>query len=190
MPAREVRTLRDLLFYQYAKVVACRSFGERDSLAAKRAHADFIRQKFRSLHDGWTPWSDIEREGRELVEAARRCVYCGAAERLTRAHLVPASLHATEHCTDCHTLHGDGNRVWACPACAARKGTRGLYAFYRLLRPGDPKSHDHIPPLVEKKYLRTVHDCLACLDLLDAADLDRDGKLTVLDIDFALSRWV
>lgn len=190
MPHRDVHTIRDLLFYQYAKVLACRAFGEPDSLAAKRQHYEFIDRAFRSLRDGWTPWSDIWEEGRELVEPPRRCVYCGAAAQLTRGHLVPASLHATDRCATCEVLHGPHNRVWTCPACADRKGSLGLYAFYRVLRPGDPKSHDHIPPLVEKGYLKTVHDCLACLGRLDDRDLDGDGRLTVLDIDFALARWV
>ena len=88
----------------------------------------------------------------------------------------------------CDTILGTHDQLWACRACNSRKGTMGLYTFFRLLYPNDRKFYDRIPPLVEKRYLKTVHDCLACLGCHDAGDLDGDGELTVLDIDFALSR--
>jgi DNA modification methylase len=42
------------------------------------------------------------------------------------------------------------------------------------------------PPLLEKKYLKTIINCHECAETLGKADLDRDGKITVLDIDFIL----
>lgn len=45
------------------------------------------------------------------------------------------------------------------------------------------------PPLVEKKYLKTVYQCLArCTQCLDSGDIDGDSELTVLDVDFAIKR--
>ena len=61
----------------------------------------------------------------------------------------------------------------------------GLYEFYRAKLPGERKYFDMIPALVEKKYLKTVIACLDCAECLDAADLDGDGEITVLDIDCA-----
>jgi hypothetical protein len=39
MPDREVQTLRDLLFYQYAKLIARPAFGQPDGVAANPAEA-------------------------------------------------------------------------------------------------------------------------------------------------------
>ncbi len=36
------------------------------------------------------------------------------------------------------------------------------------------------------KYLKTMYYCHKCADTLDKGDIDGDGKLTVLDIDFIL----
>ncbi|MBM4032881.1 MAG: HNH endonuclease [Planctomycetes bacterium] len=189
MPDREVETMRDLLYYQYAKLIARRAFGQPDGVAAKSKHYGFIKKTFRELRDGQIKWSDIVREDWQLVEAERRCAYCGASNDLAREHIVPSSLRVNERCATCDTIQGIHNQVWACRACNSRKGTMGLYAFYRTLFPADRKFYDRIPPLVEKKYLKTVHDCLACLGCHDAGDVDRDGELTVLDIDFALGRF-
>ncbi|MEW6665909.1 MAG: hypothetical protein AB1512_11895 [Thermodesulfobacteriota bacterium] len=36
----------------------------------------------------------------------------------------------------------------------------GLYAFFAKRLPSDRKFYDRIPPLAEKKYLKTVYECL------------------------------
>jgi hypothetical protein len=38
-------------------------------------------------------------------------------------------------------------------------GVQGLYSFYRLKHRGDKKFYDSIPPLLEKKYLKTIYNC-------------------------------
>jgi hypothetical protein len=40
--------------------------------------------------------------------------------------------------------------------------------------------------MLEKKYLRTIYYCHECAGTLDKGDLDGDGRLTVLDIDYIL----
>ncbi len=56
------------------------------------------------------------------------------------------------------------------------------------------KFYDFIPPLLEKKYLKTIIKCHECANTLSSSDLDhwirqahhKDGEITVLDIDFIL----
>jgi len=36
----------------------------------------------------------------------------------------------------------------------------GLYVFFAKRLPSDRKFYDRIPPLAEKKYLKTVYECL------------------------------
>lgn len=35
----------------------------------------------------------------------------------------------------------------------------GLYVFYAKRLPADRKFYDRIPPLAEKKYLKTIYEC-------------------------------
>jgi hypothetical protein len=63
------------------------------------------------------------------------------------------------------------------------KSDKGLYQFYKEKHPGERKFYDLIPPLAEKKYLKTMYACHICAGTLDGGDIDGDGELTVLDID-------
>ena len=58
MPDRDVRTLRDLIWYQYGKIIARSAFGPE----AKREHYGFVKQTLRDLQSGRKQWSDITRE--------------------------------------------------------------------------------------------------------------------------------
>jgi hypothetical protein len=66
------------------------------------------------------------------------------------------------------------------------KGSRGLYSFYKLKHGGEKKFYDLVPPLLEKKYLKTIYNCHTCSGTLGKGDLDGDGEITVLDIDFVI----
>ena len=51
----------------------------------------------------------------------------------------------------------------------------GLYAFFARRLPSDRKFYDRIPHLAEKKYLKTVYECLEkCTSLLSG--LPQAGK--------------
>jgi hypothetical protein len=66
------------------------------------------------------------------------------------------------------------------------KGAKGLYEFFRFRFSDDPKYYDMIPPLLEKKYLKTIYCCHECAETLDFSRVDPSGELTVLDIDAVL----
>lgn len=164
MPDREVRTLRDLIWYQYAKVIAKRALGPE----AKKKHYGFVKQTLRDLQSGRKQWSDISREDWQLVESERECIYCGSPSEISREHLVPRTLHINDQCASCDVIQSIHNQVWACKSCNSQKGTLGLYAFYSRRLPTDRKFYDNIPPLAEKKYLKTVYECLSkCTDCSD-----------------------
>jgi len=61
-----------------------------------------------------------------------------------------------------------------------------LYEFFRDKFPNERKYYDMIPPLLEKKYLKTIYNCHKCAETIDKGDLDGDGIITVLDIDHIL----
>jgi len=62
MPDREVEAIRDLIFCQYAKIIAKRAFNSSDGKEAKRKHYGFIKKTFRELKSGTKSWSGITRE--------------------------------------------------------------------------------------------------------------------------------
>lgn len=49
MPDRDVKTILDLIYYQYAKIIARRAFDISDGKEAKRQHYGFIKETFREL---------------------------------------------------------------------------------------------------------------------------------------------
>ena len=188
MPDRDVKTVRDLIYYQYAKIIAKRAFSAPDGKEAKKLHYGFVKKTFRELQSGVKSWSEITREDWQLVEAEKKCAYCGDIEELVKEHIVPRSLRVRPECESCDTIQGIHNQVWACRTCNSLKGTKGLYEFFQDRRPGERKYYDLIPPLVEKKYLKTIFNCHECAGTLDKADLAGERGINVLDIDFILYR--
>ncbi len=186
MPDRSVQTIQDLIYYQYAKIIARRAFAAADGKDAKRQHYGFIKNTLRDLQSGTKSWSEITREDWQLVESEKKCIYCGAEFDLHREHIVPKSLLIKPECATCDTIQGIHNQVWACKRCNSVKGTMGLYQFFRAMHPGEKKFYDLIPPLVEKKYLKTMFQCHGCAETLQSGDIDGDRELTVLDIDWVL----
>lgn len=183
MPDKGVQTIRDLIFYQYAKIIARRAFASENGKEAKRRHYGFIKKTFNEMRTGVKSWSDITREDWQLVESERECSYCGATTELQREHIVPKSLRIKPECASCDIIQSIHNQVLACAECNQLKGTKGLYQFYRYKYPTDPKFYDLIPPLLEKKYLKTIYNCHECAGTLDTSDPDGDGKISVADID-------
>jgi len=155
-----------------------------------QTHSIFVKETFQYLKSGIKSWSEITREDWQLVEAEKRCAYCGSTEELVKEHIVPRSLRVRPECENCDTIQGIHNQVWACRTCNSLKGTKGLYEFFRARWPGERKYYDIIPPLLEKKYLKTIFNCHECADTLEKVDLNGDGEIDVLDIDFILhSFW-
>jgi ribosomal protein S27AE len=187
MPDREVKTIQDLIYYQYAKIIVRRASGATDGKEAKAQSYGLIKNKFRELKTGKISWSEITREDKQLVEAEKCCIYCGSPDDLNWEHIVPKSLKILPRCPTCETIQEIHNQIWACSRCNSMKSAKGLYHFFKDKYPGEKKFYDLIPPLLEKKYLKTIYNCHACAGTLNAGDIDGDGELTVLDIDHIIS---
>ena len=95
-------------------------------------------------------------------------------------------LRIKPECEICDKIQGIHNQVWACRQCNSSKGTKGLYEFYKAKYPNEKKFYDLIPPLLEKKYLKTIYNCHKCVGTLNKGDIDGDGEISVMDIDFIL----
>jgi ribosomal protein L37AE/L43A len=187
MPDRDVKTIQDIIYYQYAKIIAKSTFKVDSGIGAKKHYA-FVKTKFKQLKDGTISWSDILREDLQFVESDKTCIYCGTNENIHKDHIVPRSINISDRCKSCDKLIGIHNYIWACQTCNSSKSNKGLYSYYKLKYPDEKKYYDFIPTLLEKKYLKTIYYCHKCSDTLNSADLDGDGQITVLDIDFIIGK--
>ena len=156
MPDKDVKTILDLIYYQYAKIIDRRTFGVFDGKEAKKQYYVFIKDIFRELKSGVKSWSEITREDWQFVESEKKCIYCITESDLHKEHIIPRSLQIKSECGTCDKIQGIHNQVWACKQCNSSKGTKGLYEFYKQKYPNERKFYDLIPPLLEKKYLKTV----------------------------------
>lgn len=134
---------------------------------------------------------DLERRraaARRLAATSEEkvCAFCGTTAGVSESFLVPLSIHVNDGCAKCQTLRSSDNRLLACTACAARRDGKGFYEFFALQHPRDEHFSDHIPPVVERRYLDAVEKCLGCARALDAAT----SKQSVLAIDSALRPYV
>ena len=71
-------------------------------------------------------------------------------------------------------------------SCNSEKGTKGVYQFFRDKYPEDTQFFDHIPPLLEKKYLKTIYSCHIC-NTIDQADFNQNNEIDIFDLDIALA---
>ncbi len=190
MPDRDVKTVKDQIFFQYAKIITRSALGYENGSEAKKNDYGFIKKRFRMLQSGEISWSDILREDKQFVESEKKCAYCGREEDLSWDHIVPKSLKIKPECGECDAIQSIHNQVWACMRCNSAKGNRGLYAFYRSMMPEEKKFYDLLPSLVEKKYLKTIYQCHVCAGTLDSKDANGDGIVDVFDVDTAIANFV
>lgn len=85
MPPKAVRTVRDLIYWQYAKLIA-ESAGY-----GKTRNYGFIMDRFKQLKNGGIQWSGSIREYVKEREKPNECIYCGGKEALSTDHLIPKS---------------------------------------------------------------------------------------------------
>jgi len=122
------------------------------------------------LKKGEIEWSslidDLKQEKRGKYDE-KQCAYCGAEENLSLDHLIP--------------IHRNGpdipaNWVLACRSCNSSKQDKDIFYWYGLER------KEEVPSFVLSRYLKLVYDYHDHLRNLDRADLNKDGKLDVMDL--------
>ncbi|MEM3159439.1 MAG: HNH endonuclease, partial [Nitrososphaera sp.] len=85
MPPRNVRTIRDLIYWEYAKLIAGSAVGDRKNYG-------FIMHTYNNLKTKKLHPSTILRENQKLVkEASNICSYCGFNQDLQWEHIIPKS---------------------------------------------------------------------------------------------------
>jgi hypothetical protein len=149
MPPLAIRSIRDLLYWQYAKIIA-------DSAGVGKRNWGFVMSRFKKLQQGEMFWNEIreyvkERENRD------ECIFCGAKGGLTLDHLFPRSLNGP---------NDEKNVIWVCKKCNSSKGARRLYELWTIKK-GLKGAKYGVPRIAEGKYLKLLYEVFREKAMLD-----------------------
>jgi hypothetical protein len=145
MPPAYVRTIREEIFYEYAKLISRSAYGS--------LQRGFTTDRFKKLRDGEIVISGTIREWEREQELPKNCVYCGSTVNLTVDHLVPRSRGGDDSAD---------NVVLACQTCNTSRGEKGIFEWLGL------KEKDKLHRLVAGKYLKqllTLHEQAGTLEI-------------------------
>ena len=152
LPPSAVRTIRDLIFWQYSKIIS-------ESAGFGKRQFGFVMDRFKKLTSGEINWSTSIREYVKEREKADVCIYCGKHGDLTVEHILPRARSGPD-ITD--------NAVFICQSCNSSKGDRRLYEWFGL------ENRYKIPRIAEGKYLKllySLHERNGTLNLSDVSEL-------------------
>lgn len=82
MPDKDGRTIQDLIYYQYAKIIAIRAFTAKDGMQAKKLQCGLIEKTFKEL---WSPRTDLNRQPADYKSAALPLSYVGRPRQSPRS---------------------------------------------------------------------------------------------------------
>lgn len=156
MPPPYVKTIRQLIYWEYAELMA--------EAAGIPKNYGFIVNRYKALETGKIKMSPIDREDKKLI-GHKKCIYCGSPRHLSFDHLIPKSKGGPDN------IH---NQVLACKKCNTSKSNKDIFEWY--------KDKEKIPRIVKGKYLKLVYEFHNKMGSLDRADMNKDGKLDVMDL--------
>ena len=145
---RSFKTVRELIYWEYAKIISERAIGDRKNYK-------FSNFTFQNLINGKTKPSSILSENQQLFLIGNVCAYCGATGKLHWEHIIPRSAGGPESID---------NMVRACPRCNLEKGARDPYQWYLRNKP------EPIPRIVLGKFLKIVFEEHERRNLLDSRE--------------------
>ena len=163
MAPKVVKTVRELIYWEYAKLIAEAVEGRPEA----RKKYPLVMHMFQKLRNGQMKPASILRENKMLVEETNACAYCGATEGLEWEHIIPRVKLVIDEID---------NMVWACRGCNAEKSGRDPFEWY-----GTERQYE-IPRIVVGKYLKLVYDIHEQQGSLDSIDPNGDGKLDIFDL--------
>ncbi len=145
MPPPAIKSIKDIIFYQYAKIIS-------ESAGYGKKNYGFIMATWKKLKSGEMQWSSTVREWLREHESADTCIYCGAKDPLTTEHILPTS-RGGDNVTD--------NVVRVCKTCNSSKGKKRLYEWKGL---ENKDQHHRIAEGKYLKYLYSKHEQNGTLD--------------------------
>lgn len=110
---RRFKTVRELICWEYAKLIAGSAFGNREEFR-------FVQHTYDGLLRGQIDPSTILRENQLLFAEGDHCVYCSSTQRLEWDHVIPKARGGPD---------SFDNLVRACGPCNRAKGVRDPYRW-------------------------------------------------------------
>lgn len=158
MPPPAIKTVKDLIFWQYAKIIAASS-------GMGKKNWGFIMKKFKQLQQGEIFWNEVREYVKER-EKPDECIFCGAKTKLTMDHLLPRSLNGP---------NDEKNIIWVCSKCNSSKGSRRVYELWTI-KSGLEGAKYKVPRIAEGKYLKFIYENLKQNGMLEfsISDLERE----------------
>ncbi len=147
MPPPWVKTVEDVIFYYYSKLVIARSAGFEGNYA-------FITDEFKKLRSTQIHMSNYDREILKQMESEQKCVYCGN-ESNSFDHLIPRNLGGPD---------SPNNLVKSCMSCNSSKGDRDLIDWWVNHQRRDKDNLPRIPIGIYLKFSydwNKIHETLA-----------------------------
>jgi len=151
MPPAVVKSVKDLIYWQYAKIIA-------ESAGIGKKDYGFVMNKFKQLKQGSISWNEI-REYIKEREYGDECIFCGATADLTLEHLLPQKYNGS---------NVEKNLVWICKSCNSQKGARRLYEHFAI-QAGVEAAKYEVPRIAEGKYLKFAFEALKENNLLETS---------------------
>ena len=153
LPPDAVKTIRDLIFWQYAKIIsASAGFGKRQF--------GFVMNRFTKLSSGEINWSNSIHEYVKEREKQDVCIYCEKKkDNLTLEHILPRARGGPDSAD---------NAVFVCKTCNSAKGDKRLYEWFGL------ENRYNLPRIAEGKYLKllySLHENNGTLNVSDVSEL-------------------
>jgi len=145
MPPPFVKTIREEILYEYAKLISRSAYS-----FLQRA---FITDRFKKLRNGEISVSGTIREWEREQELLQECVFCGSKEDLTTDHLIPRNKGGDD---------SSDNLVLSCKSCNTSRGDRGIFEWRGL------EKKDSLHRLVAGKYLKQLlklHETAGTLEI-------------------------
>lgn len=175
MPPKYVQTVRQLIYWHYARLIA-RAAGFEDNYA-------FIVSRYKKLESGQMKWSSTIRDRLRELEKGMTCAYCGATSGLTTDHIIPASRGGVDPRVT-RILESADNTVCACKKCNSNKTDKDVFEWY-----GQDRT-DEIPKLVLSKFLKLAYDLHETQGTLDLKDPNADGVLDIYDLGVVMTHLI
>jgi hypothetical protein len=149
MPPSAVRTLRDLIYWQYAKIIS-------NSAGIGKSRYGFVMNRFKKLQSEEIFWNSV-REYVKEKEVTGLCAFCGSTEQLSLEHLFPKHYGGPDE---------EKNLTWVCRSCNSSKSSKRPYEYWTT-QSGLEAAKYGMPRLVEGKYLKFLYETLSKSGYLD-----------------------
>lgn len=175
MPPKYVKTVRQLIFWEYAQLIA--------RAAGFEGNYGFIVSRYKKLVSGEMQWSSTIRDYEKEMEKGRVCAYCEGTENLSTDHIIPVSRAGVDPRV-AQLLDSPDNCVCACRACNSSKGGRDIFEWYGSER------IDEIPKLVLSKFLKLTYRLHETQGTLDLEDPNMDGALDIYDLGVVITHLI